>query len=107
MRHSCLLSGVLLLALPLLAPAQTAPRPEVATVAATLQPKVVQWRRDFHQHPELSNREERTAATVAAQLRKLGLKPRTGIAHHGVVAIIKGASLARRSPCARTWTHCR
>lgn len=51
---------------------------------------MVQWRRDFHQHPELSNREERTAATVAAQLRKLGLKPRTGIAHYGVVAIIKG-----------------
>ncbi|QJD69120.1 amidohydrolase [Xanthomonas campestris pv. badrii] len=90
MRHSCLLSSALLLALPLLAAAQTAPRPEVAAVATTLQPKVVQWRRDFHQHPELSNREERTAATVAAQLRKLGLTPRTGIAHHGVVAIIKG-----------------
>ncbi|NEL80929.1 MAG: amidohydrolase, partial [Xanthomonas perforans] len=66
------------------------PRPDVQAAAAPLQSKLVQWRRDFHQHPELSNREERTAATVAAQLRKLGLKPRTGIAHHGVVAIIKG-----------------
>lgn len=89
MRHR-LLSSALLLALPTLAAAQAAPRPEVQAAAAPLQAKVVQWRRDFHQHPELSNREERTAATVAAQLRKLGLKPRTGIAHHGVVAIIKG-----------------
>ena len=89
MRHR-LLSSALLLALPTLAAAQAAPRPEVQAAAAPLQAKVVQWRRDFHQHPELSNREERTAATVAAQLRKLGLTPRTGIAHHGVVAIIKG-----------------
>lgn len=89
MRHR-LLTSALLLALPTLAAAQAAPRPEVQAAAAPLQAKVVQWRRDFHQHPELSNREERTAATVAAQLRKLGLKPRTGIAHHGVVAIIKG-----------------
>lgn len=50
----------------------------------------MQWRRDFHQHPELSNREERTSAKVAEQLRAMGLKPKTGIAHHGVVAIIKG-----------------
>ncbi|ATS22711.1 N-acyl-L-amino acid amidohydrolase [Xanthomonas phaseoli pv. phaseoli] len=93
MRPSRLLTSALLLALPTLATAQTAQtaqRPEVQAAAAPLQAKVVQWRRDFHQHPELSNREERTAATVAAQLRKLGLKPRTGIAHHGVVAIIKG-----------------
>ncbi len=90
MRHSRLLTSALLLALPTLAAAQAAPRPDVQAAAAPLQSKLVQWRRDFHQHPELSNREERTAATVAAQLRKLGLKPRTGIAHHGVVAIIKG-----------------
>ncbi len=90
MRPSCLLTSALLLALPTFAAAQSAQRPEVQAAAAPLQAKVVQWRRDFHQHPELSNREERTAATVAAQLRKLGLKPRTGIAHHGVVAIIKG-----------------
>jgi amidohydrolase len=67
-----------------------APRPEVAAAAQKLQQQVVDWRRDFHTHPELSNREERTAAKVAEHLRALGLKPRTGIAHHGVVAIIKG-----------------
>ena len=65
-------------------------RPEVDAAAKRLQADVVAWRRDFHQHPELSNREERTAAKVAEHLRKLGLKPQTGIAHHGVVAIIEG-----------------
>lgn len=70
------------------AAAQT--RPEVEAAAARLKPQVVAWRRDFHQNPELSNRETRTAAKVAEHLRKLGLKPQTGIAHHGVVAIIEG-----------------
>ncbi len=81
-----------LLATPLFAHAQAAPseRPEVAAAAKSVQQKVVAWRRDFHQHPELSNREERTAAKVAEHLRALGLKPKVGIAHHGVVAIIQG-----------------
>ncbi|UYB52873.1 M20 family metallopeptidase [Xanthomonas sp. AM6] len=89
-RLSRLLSAMLL-AVPALACAQSAERPEVTAAAAKLQAKVVDWRRDFHQHPELSNREQRTAAKVAERLRALGLKPQTGIAHHGVVAIIKGA----------------
>ncbi len=88
-RLSLLLSA-LLLASPALAAAAPAERPEVTAAAARLQGQVVEWRRDFHQHPELSNREERTAARVAEQLRAMGLKPKTGIAHHGVVAIIKG-----------------
>ena len=65
-------------------------RPEVDAAAERLKADVVSWRRDFHQHPELSNREERTAAKVTAHLRKLGLKPQTGVAHHGVVAVIEG-----------------
>lgn len=65
-------------------------RPEVTAAADRMREQVVAWRRDFHQNPELSNREERTAAKVAEHLRKLGLKPRTGIAKHGVVAIIEG-----------------
>ncbi|MDQ1091751.1 amidohydrolase [Xanthomonas sacchari] len=89
-RLSRLLSAMLF-AVPALACAQSAERPEVTAAAAKLQAKVVEWRRDFHQHPELSNREERTAAKVAERLRALGLKPQTGIAHHGVVAIVKGA----------------
>ena len=51
---------------------------------------MIDWRRDFHQHPELSNREERTARIVAEELRRMGLEPKTGIAHHGVTAIIQG-----------------
>ena len=70
--------------------AHAAARPEVDAAAQAVQAQVVAWRRDFHQHPELSNREERTSKAVADALRAMGLKPRTGIAHHGVVAIIEG-----------------
>jgi len=85
-----LLMSALLLAAPGLAAAAPAERPEVAAAATRLKAQVIDWRRDFHQHPELSNREERTSAKVAERLRAMGLKPQTGIAHHGVVAIIKG-----------------
>ncbi len=54
-------------------------------------PAVVQWRRDFHAHPELSNREERTARVVAEELRRMGVDEiRTGVARHGVVALVRG-----------------
>ena len=69
--------------------------------------QVITWRRDIHQHPELSNRETRTAALVAAQLRKLGLEVHTGIAHTGVVALLQGGQPGRGWPCARTWMRCR
>ncbi|WP_394538904.1 M20 family metallopeptidase [Lysobacter enzymogenes] len=92
---NCALTCSALAAPPLAASAQSASsqaaqRPEVAAAAAKVKADVIAWRRDFHQNPELSNREERTAAKVAEHLRKLGLKPRTGIARHGVVAIIEG-----------------
>jgi amidohydrolase len=51
---------------------------------------VIAWRRDIHQHPELSNREVRTSKVVAEHLRKLGLPVKTGIAHTGVTAVLKG-----------------
>ncbi len=63
---------------------------EVDEKADRLESKVVEWRRDFHQHPELSNREFKTAEKVAAHLRALGMEVRTGIAHTGVVGILKG-----------------
>ncbi len=53
-------------------------------------PKVIAWRRDLHAHPELGNRETRTAKIVADQLRKLGLTVETGVAHTGVVALLRG-----------------
>lgn len=86
-----LLPALLCALSPLLAQAQDAQRPEVAAAASRLQQTVVDWRRDFHAHPELSNREVRTAAKVAERLRAMGLNPKTGVAVHGVVAIIKGA----------------
>jgi amidohydrolase len=52
--------------------------------------KVVAWRRDIHQHPELSNRETRTADIVAQHLRALGLDVRTGVGHTGVVGVLRG-----------------
>ncbi|HVH36157.1 MAG TPA: amidohydrolase [Tahibacter sp.] len=58
--------------------------------AAAVGDKVLQWRRDFHQHPELGNRETRTAKIVADQLKKLGLEVKTGVAHTGVIARLKG-----------------
>ncbi len=54
-------------------------------------PKVVAWRRDIHQHPELSNREVRTGGLVAEHLKALGLEVRTGVAHTGVVGVLRGA----------------
>jgi amidohydrolase len=53
-------------------------------------PSVIAWRRDIHAHPELGNRETRTAKLVADELNKLGLEVHTGIAHTGVVALLKG-----------------
>ena len=55
-----------------------------------LMKKVVAWRHDLHQYPELSNREFKTSLKVAQHLQSLGLEVKTGIAHTGVVAILKG-----------------
>lgn len=63
---------------------------EIARLAATVNPRVVEWRRDFHEHPELGNREFRTAEKVADHLRALGMEVRTGIAHTGVVGVLRG-----------------
>jgi amidohydrolase len=57
---------------------------------AALSDQLIAWRRDFHAHPELSNREFRTAAVVAAHLRALGLEVREGVAHTGVVGVLRG-----------------
>jgi amidohydrolase len=63
---------------------------EVDARAAQVEGKVVAWRRDIHAHPELSNRETRTAELVAQHLRSLGLEVRTGVAHTGVVGVLRG-----------------
>jgi len=63
---------------------------EIQHLAAALQPKLVEIRRDLHQHPELSNREFRTAGIVAEYLKGLGLSVQTGVAHTGVVGLLEG-----------------
>jgi len=63
---------------------------KVDQLSSQIEQKVITWRRDFHQHPELSNREFRTAKVIAEHLRKLGLEIKTGIAHTGVVAVLHG-----------------
>ena len=63
---------------------------EIDAATAKIMPQVVQWRRHFHQNPELGNREFNTSKMIAEQLRKLGIETRTGIAKTGVVGILKG-----------------
>ena len=64
--------------------------PNAAELTAQVESKVIAWRRDLHQHPELSNREFRTSKVIEKHLKSLGLEVQTGIAHTGVVAILKG-----------------
>ena len=79
----------LLVMLPLAAVAQVSPE-RLDQLAAEAQPQVVEWRRWFHQNPELSNREFKTSEKVAEILRGMGLEPITGIAHTGMIAVIEG-----------------
>jgi amidohydrolase len=73
------------------APAANPLAAEVDRLATEINPQVVAWRRDFHQHPELGNQETRTAKVIADELRKLGYDVTTGVAPGtGVVAVLKG-----------------
>lgn len=63
---------------------------KIAQKAASLESKVITWRRDFHQNPELGNREFKTAEKIAAHLRSLGIEVQTGVGKTGVVGILKG-----------------
>jgi amidohydrolase len=66
--------------------------PDWSAATAAVGEQVREWRRDLHQHPELGNRETRTAQRVATELQAMGLKVQTGVAHTGVVALIEGRS---------------
>ncbi len=63
---------------------------EVRAATERITPKLIEVRHDLHRHPELGNRETRTAALVARELRRLGLEVRTGVAKTGVVGILRG-----------------
>ncbi|MDX1654074.1 MAG: M20/M25/M40 family metallo-hydrolase, partial [Candidatus Competibacteraceae bacterium] len=72
--------------------AETLEQADIDQAVMAIESKVIDWRRDIHQYPELGNRETRTAALVADHLRDLNLdEVHTGIAHTGVVGILRGA----------------
>lgn len=79
------------LSLPFLYPATFAVAAEVESLATAVDEDVVRWRREIHRYPELGNREFRTATLVTEHLVRLGLDVRTGVAHTGVVGILRGA----------------
>jgi metal-dependent amidase/aminoacylase/carboxypeptidase family protein len=70
--------------------AQSKLRPSIDQKAAAIETKVIDWRRDIHQHPELGNEETRTAKKVADHLRSLGIEVQEGVATTGVVGILRG-----------------
>ncbi|MBT9392016.1 amidohydrolase [Hymenobacter sp. NST-14] len=89
-RSARVLATVLLTATSAFAQKPTDLTVRIAKLADQQQARVIAWRRDIHEHPELGNQETRTAALVAGHLRKLGLEVQTGVARTGVVALLKG-----------------
>jgi amidohydrolase len=80
---------ILLILLPLFTPAQTIDSTIAKNVRAIM-PQVIEWRRHFHQNPELSTREYKTGAFVADYLKSLGLEVKYPFAKTGVIAILRG-----------------
>ncbi len=69
---------------------QTKLRPAIDKQASAIESKVIEWRRDFHEHPELGNQEVRTAKIIADHLRSLGMEVTENVAVTGVVGVLKG-----------------
>lgn len=69
---------------------------KAAAAADKIESKCIAWRRDVHEHPELGNRETRTAKLIATHLKSLGIETREGVAKTGVVGILKGG---KPGPC--------
>lgn len=92
MKKNYCLGLLLLLFLPINLTAQQSEifSPELQALIDSVEEKVIEWRRDFHQHPELGNREFRTAALIAEHLRSLDIEVQTEVAHTGVVGILRG-----------------
>jgi amidohydrolase len=63
---------------------------EIKATVDRLSPRMIEIRQDIHKNPELGNHETRTAALVAAELKRLGMEVRTGVATTGVVGILRG-----------------
>ncbi|MFZ1312656.1 MAG: amidohydrolase [Chitinophagaceae bacterium] len=69
---------------------------KISIATDKIEAKCINWRRDFHQHPELGNSEFRTAKIIADHLRSLGIEVKENIGKTGVVGILKGA---KPGPC--------
>ncbi len=96
MKHKLVIAVAFILALTQISFAVRKPAPtrdqQITQAAEALRAKMVEQRRDFHMHPELSNREERTSRLVAERLREMGLDDvKTGVGKYGVVALLKGS----------------
>jgi amidohydrolase len=81
---------LLLLAVPSLAQVNAKLQTKIDQMATAIEPRMIEWRRDVHQYPELGNREFKTAAKIAEHLKSLGIEVQTGVAHTGVVGLLKG-----------------
>src|SRR5213082_22701 len=68
---------------------------EIRKRSGAVEKKLIAWRRDIHQHPELGDQETRTARLVAKHLKGLALEVRTGVARTGVVGVLKGGKPGR------------
>lgn len=89
MRKIVVLSFLVVIAIPAISQ-NSALRNQVNAAADKIEQKVIAWRRDIHEHPELGNNEVRTAALIAKHLESLGIEVKTGVAHTGVVGVLKG-----------------
>lgn len=89
--HSAVVLVASLLCQSALLAEESSPSRELVVLRANaIESKVIGWRRDIHQHPELGNRETRTAKLVADHLKALGIEVRSGVAHTGVVGVLRG-----------------
>jgi len=88
--HTLAVSAALALAAAIPARGELPDHSGIRAQAKAADAQVVAWRRDIHQHPELGNRETRTARIVTEHLRSLGMEVRTGVAHTGVIGVLRG-----------------
>ncbi len=91
MRKLFLLLGNLLVVLLSVTAQKKDLQAQIDAAADKIEPKTIAWRRDFHEHPELGNREFRTAKIIADHLRSLGLEVKEGVGKTGVVGILRGS----------------
>jgi amidohydrolase len=97
MKTRLLITGLTILSLQLSAQTDIVKlKAKAAAAADKIEAKCIAWRRDIHEHPELGNRETRTAKIIADHLRKLGIETKEGVAKTGVVGMLRGA---KPGPC--------